>query len=87
LFLIEGNNLWLFSSYVLDVRQKRGRRPWQRWQVNQLDTEHQTALMWAAAFGHSSVVQGLIGRDAKVGQRSVQGSLKPCRKTTGNNEL
>jgi len=77
----------LFSSYVLDVRQKPGRRPWQPWQpwqVNQLDTEHQTALMWAAAFGHSSVVQGLIGRDAKVG---VQGSLKPCRKMTGNNEL
>eukprot|EP00438_Fugacium_kawagutii_P019715 Skav215093 [mRNA] locus=scaffold1068:117399:125083:+ [translate_table: standard] len=34
--------------------------------VNQLDAEHQTALMWAAAFGHAAVVEGLISRDAKV---------------------
>ena len=36
--------------------------------MNQLDAEHQTALMWAAAFGHSTVVQGLIGREAKAGK-------------------
>eukprot|EP00439_Symbiodinium_sp_Y106_P029334 s3714_g3.t1 len=34
--------------------------------VNQLDSEHQTALMWAAAMGHTAVVRGLISRDAKV---------------------
>lgn len=35
-------------------------------QVNQLDAEHQTALMWASAMGHAAVVKGLIGREAKA---------------------
>ena len=62
-----------FSGFFPAMGWMSGSPSWQAWQVNQLDTEHQTALMWAAALGHSSVVQGLIGRDAKAGQRGVQG--------------
>lgn len=40
--------------------------------MNQLDAEHQTALMWAAAFGHAAVVEGLVSRDAKVWRLQVQ---------------
>ena len=57
-----------FSGFFPAMGWMSGSPSWQAWQVNQLDTEHQTALMWAAALGHSSVVQGLIGRDAKAGQ-------------------